>query len=203
MLLHIKRTSRPVVRASCISLALPQTAGLGYFAALPLPSANALPVCGREPFDKAAGFGIISIEGRCHKTVSPKDYSNRVDRSGASRTVNTLLWSVCRPKRPNTPETGVLGTTDFSTPASPPFAAGAKSASGGTPLRVFLPPLPCASSPRESLGLRGGPRRWADRLLCNSVLPAYPISRTVCCQFSPPVRGGFFHALTGAAAPGL
>ena len=45
----------------------------------------------------------------------------KVDRSGSSRTVNSLLWSVCRPKRPDTPETGVPRTAAFSTLASPPF----------------------------------------------------------------------------------
>ena len=111
--------------------------------------------------------------------VSPHMSTETVDRSGASRTVNTLLWSVCRPKRPDTPESGVQRTAVFFPSAPPPFVVGAKSASGGTPLRVFLPPLPCASSPHKSQGFCGGPkgnepppfaRRWANRLLCSSVL---------------------------------
>ncbi len=64
----------------------------------------------------------MNMEGRRRTAVSPYLSTTwRVDRSGSGRTVNTLSWSVCRPKRPDTPETGVLCTAVFSTSASPPF----------------------------------------------------------------------------------
>ena len=87
-----------------------------------------LPLSGEKknrsvPIDKAAGLGIMNIEGCCRMAVSPMQSTHEVDRSGCGRTVNTLLWLVCRPKRPDTPETGVPSTTVFSTSASPPFDA--------------------------------------------------------------------------------
>ena len=61
------------------------------------------------------------------------DQLKKLTVRGLSRAVNTLLWSVCRPKRPDTPEIGAQSTTVPSTSASPPFVVEAKSVSGGTP----------------------------------------------------------------------
>ena len=118
------------------------------------------------PIDKAAGLGIMNIEGRCRMAVSP-DPSNRdfhVDRSGASRAVNTLLGlstpAAAIPPSATPYSAGLSSSARFPS-ASPPFARERPTAflCSSVLLHVIIAPTPYLVKFRA----RQGPFFYAQR----------------------------------------